>query len=225
MRRISRFIMVVVTLGLVVAAMPSSASAQIEDWQRVIRARHAGAVFVQVNGCDQVEIYVSSSDGKYVNRHGAVNKQGLLGVLYIVRDACAEPGPKGYPVTYSADGMSLDSLVTPPRFERASVVARLPGTDDDGNPVLFRVDLQWRPTAVFEKSRVSGHAWFPPGEKRGAWIGTWSHNWMAPAVAWGTVWLDGRAITLQPTVDATLEQVRYMCKVIQHPQGGAELDC
>jgi hypothetical protein len=30
---------------------------------------------------------------------------------------------------------------------------------------------------------------------------------------------------LQPTEDATLEQVRYMCKTIQHPQGGAELDC
>ena len=183
MRRISRFITVIVTLGLLVAALPSSASAQIEDWQRVVRARHAGAVFVQTDGCEQTELYVSASDGKYVNRHGPLNKQGLLGVLYIVRDACAEPGPKGYPVVYSADGMSLDPLVTSPQFQRASVSARPVGTDGDGNAVAFRVDIQWRPTAPFEKSRVSGHAWFPWGEKRGAWVGTWSHNWMAPAMA------------------------------------------
>ena len=44
-------------------------------------------------------------------------------------------------------------------------------------------------------------------------------------VAWGTVWVDGRAIVLQPTYDAMLQQVRYACKVIQHPRGGAEVDC
>jgi hypothetical protein len=48
---------------------------------------------------------------------------------------------------------------------------------------------------------------------------------MAPAEAWGTIWLDGEAMPLEPTQDAVMEQVRYLCKVIQHPRGGAEVDC
>jgi hypothetical protein len=225
MRRIARFILIPLTLVLLAAALPSSVSADVDQWQRVVRARNASAAFFSTSGCDQVEIYVSAMDGKFVNRHGAVNKQGLLGVLVQVRDACAEPGPKGYPVVFSADGMTLDHLRTTPRFDQAWIDATLPGIDSDGNPVELRVALQWRPTANFERSKVSGHAWFPPGEKRGARVDTFSHNLSAPAVAWGTIWMDGQATTLDATQDAALEEVRYMCKVKQHPQGGADIDC
>jgi hypothetical protein len=225
MRRIGRFILILVTLGLLVAALPATASAQVDDWQRVARSRHASAVFVQVDGCDQVEIYISATDGKFVNRHGAVNKQGLLGVLYIVRDACAEPDLKGLPITYSADGMTLDALRSTPQFDAAWIAARVAGTDSDGDAVNLRIDLQWRPLADFERGKVSGHGWFPPGEMHGARVNTWSHNMWAPAVAWGSIWVDGQAVTVEPTQDATLEQVRYACKVIQHPQGGADVDC
>jgi hypothetical protein len=224
MPRPARFALVIVTLAMVVA-LPSGASAQVEDWQRVVRSRHASAVFVQLDGCDQVEVYVSASDGKYVNRRGAVNKQGLLGVLIQVRDACAEPGPKGYPVVYRADGMTLDPLGSTPRFGLAWVAATLPGTDDAGEAVQLRVDLRWEALGEFERSRVSGHGWFPPGEKRGAWVGTYSQTLTASAVAGGTLWVDGRALDLGPTHDALLQQVRYACKVIQHPRGGAEVDC
>lgn len=225
MRRTGRLIIILVTLGLLVAALPAAASAQVEDWQRVARSRHASAVFVQVDGCDQVEIYISATDGKFVNRHGAVNKQGLLGVLYIVRDACAEPGPKGLPITYSADGMTLDVLRSTPQFDAAWIAARVPATDWDGDAVSLRVDLQWRPLADFERSKVNGHGWFPAGEKHGARVNTWSHGMWAPAVAWGSIWVDGRAVTVEPTQEATLEQVRYACKVIQHPRGGADVAC
>jgi hypothetical protein len=224
MRRIARLVLVITTLSLLVA-LPATASAQIEEWQRIVRSRHASAVFSQVDGCNQVEVYVSATDGKYVNRLGPVNKQGLLGVLYQVRDICAEPGPKGYPVIYSADGMTLDRLQSTPRFNRAWISATLPGFDSEGLEVAIRVDLQFRPLADYERSRVSGHGWFPPGEKRGAWVGTFSHNMMAPAMAWGTVWIGGAALPLEPTQGAVLEQVRYACKVIQHPRGGAEVDC
>ena len=44
-------------------------------------------------------------------------------------------------------------------------------------------------------------------------------------MASGTVSLDGRTIELAPTSDATLEQIRYFCQVIQHPQGGFDVDC
>lgn len=224
MMRIARLVLVITSLAIL-AALPATASAQIEEWQRIVRSRHASAVFSQIDGCNQVEVYVSATDGKYVNRYGPVNKQGLLGVLYLVRDVCAEPGPKGYPVVFSADGMTLDPLESTPRFDRAWVSATLPGIDSDGIEIEIRVDLQFRPLADYERSRVSGHGWFPPGEKQGAWVGTFSHNMMAPAVAWGTIWIDGTALPLQPTQDAVLEQVRYTCKVIQHPGGGAEVDC
>jgi hypothetical protein len=225
MRRPSRFVLALATLGLLAAALPAATTARVDDWARVVRSRHAGATFVQVDGCEQLEVFASAMDGTFVNRHGAVNKQGLLGVLVVVRDACAEPGPKGFPIVYSADGMTLDRLRSTPQFGSAWVQATLPAMDGDGNQVELRVDLAWRPAGEFERSRVSGHTWFPDGEKRGARVGTFSHNLWSPATAWGSVWLDGRALPLAPTTDATLEQVRYLCMVNQHPQGGFDVDC
>ena len=223
--RSARFAVALMALALLAAALPAAASARVDDWARVVRSRHAGATFVQVDGCQQLEVFVSAMDGKFVNRHGEVNKQGLLGVLVIVRDACAQPGPKGFPIVYSADGMTLDRLRSTPQFGSAWIEATVPAIDADGNPVQLEVDLQWRPAGEFERSRVSGHGWFPAGEKRGARVGTFSHNLQAPATAWGTVRLDGWELPLQPTTDATLEQVRYSCKVLQHPRGGYEVDC
>ncbi len=225
MRRPARLVVVLATLAMLAASVPAATAARVDDWARVVRSRHAGATFMQVDGCEQLEVFVSAMDGKFVNRHGAVNKQGLLGVFVVVRDACAEPGPKGFPIVYSADGMTLDRLRSTAQFGTAWIQATLPAMDADGNPVELRVDLEWRPAGEFERSRVSGHGWFPAGEKRGARVGTFSHNLWSPATARGTVWLDGRALPLAPTTDATLEQVRYLCKVIQHPQGGFDVDC
>ena len=223
MTRIARLLPVLAILAALSA--PATAAARIDDWQRVVRSRHVSAAFFAVDGCNGVELYVSAADGKYVNRQGRVNKQGLLGVLYLVRDICAEPGPKGYPIVASVDGMTLDRLATSPRFDRAWVSATIPGTDLQGGAVEIRVELAFQPVADFERSRVSGHGWFPSGEKRGAWVGTFSHAMTAPGLGWGTIWLNGEALALDPTREVVLEQVRYLCKVIQHPRGGAEVDC
>jgi CheY-like chemotaxis protein len=61
--------------------------------------------------------------------------------------------------------------------------------------------------------------------QRGAHVHTFSRGLRADAVAWGTVRLNGQAIELAQTSDATLEQVRYFCQVIQHPHGGFDVDC
>ncbi len=103
--------------------------------------------------------------------------------------------------------------------------ATIPGFDSDGNEVSIGLDLRWSPLGVFERSRVSGNAWFPASGQRGAHVHTFSHGLRADAMAWGTVSLDGQAIGLAPTSDATLEQIRYFCQVIQHPRGGFEVDC
>lgn len=224
MRR-NRLALAIAVVAILSAALPAAATATVDDWQRVVRSRHAGATFVQVDGCDQLEVYISASDGKYVNRHGAVSKQGLLGVLLVVRDACATPGPKGFPIVASADAQSLDRLASTPRFDEARMVAELTGVDDAGQPVRFVVDLAWRPAAPFETSRVVGSGSFPEGEKRGARVTTVSHTMTAPAVAWGTIRIGNQVLALAPTSDATLQQVRYSCKVLQHPRGGADVDC
>ena len=142
----------VLLLGLTAGVAGASV---IEDYARVIRSRHAGATFVQVDGCRQVEVFLSAMDAKFGTRGGRVNKQGLVGVFYAERDICVEPGPKGYPITYSADGMSLDRLGSSPRFGAAWVRASIPGLDSDGNAVSIGLE---RPL-VTAGSCSSGHGY------------------------------------------------------------------
>jgi hypothetical protein len=226
MRRRARILAALILPALLLAAVPPVAGASvIEDYARVIRSRHAGATFTQVSGCTGVEVFVSAMDAKFGTQQGRVNKQGLVGIFYAERDICAEPGPKGYPIVYSADGMTLDRLGSNPRFTRAWLRAIVPSVDMDGNQVLIELDLHWSPTEPLQRSRVSGNGWFPDGVKRGAHVHTFSHGLRAAAVAWGQVSVGGQAVSLAPTEDATLEEVRYFCQVIQHPRGGAEVDC
>jgi hypothetical protein len=164
-------------------------------------------------------------DAKFGAQQGAVNKQGLIGVLYLERDVCGEPGPKGFPVTYMADGQSLDRLLTTARFGSAAARATMRGTDGDGNPVEIGLHIEWSALEAFEKSRVSGNAWFPASGERGAHVHTFSKGLRAAAAAWGEISIDGQTISLSTTFDASLEQVRYFCQVIQHPRGGFDVDC
>lgn len=226
MRRRARISAALILPAVLLAAIPAAAGASvIEDYARVIRSRHAGAVFTQIEGCTQVEVFISAMDAKYGSRPGPVNKQGLVGVFYAERDICGEPGSKGFPVVYSADGMTLDRPGSNPQFTSAWLRASIPAMDMDGNQVQIELDLHWAPSERLQRSRVSGNDWFPAGQKLGAHVHTYSHGLRAAAIAWGDVTIDGQAVSLAPTSDATLEQIRYFCQVIQHPQGGFEVDC
>ncbi len=226
MLRSARLLSAILLPALLLTAAPGVAGASvIDDYARVIRSRHASAAFMQIDGCRQVELFISAMDAKFGSQPGPVNKQGLIGVFYLERDACAEPGPKGYPVVAMADGQSLDRLGSSTRFGSAWARATLDGTDGDGNPVEIKLDIAWSALEAFEKSRVSGNAWFPANAQRGAHVHTFSFGLRAPAAAWGEVSIDGEAISLSPTFAASLEQVRYFCQVIQHPHGGFDVDC
>ena len=87
------------------------------------------------------------------------------------------------------------------------------------------LDISWVPLGAYERSRVAANGWFPANGQRGAHVHTFSHGLRANAVAEGRITLDGQAIQLAPTADATLEQIRYFCQVIQHPHGGFDVDC
>ena len=224
-RRAQLLAAIAIPVLLLGATAPAAGASVIEDYARVIRSRHAGATFVQVDGCRQVEVFISAMDAKFGTRGGRINKQGLIGVFYAERDICGEPGPKGFPITYSADAMSLDRLGSTPRFGSAWVRATLPGLDGEGHEVSIGLDVSWSALGALERSRVAGNGWFPANGQQGARVHTFSHGLRADALAWGTLTLGGQAIELAPTSDATLEQVRYFCQVIQHPQGGFDVDC
>lgn len=118
MRRRAQFLTLLLLPAILLASLHAVAGASvIEDYARVIRSRHAGATFVRIDGCIQTELFVSAMDATFGSRHGPVNKQGLVGIFLARRDVCAEPGPKGYPLVYAADGSTLDSL--PPRRSSA----------------------------------------------------------------------------------------------------------
>jgi hypothetical protein len=225
MRPLIRLLGVAVTLGMLLGVVAPVQASTIDDFARVIRSRHAGATFVQLDGCRQVEVFVSAMDATFGSRPGPVNKQGLIGLFYRESDACAEPGPRGYPVVFTADAMSLDHLDSSPQFDTASVAIVMSGMDGEGNPVEIAVDIEWTALTELERTRVSGNGWFPEGEKLGAHVHTYSHGLRADAVAQGSVTLHGVRVELVPTLDATLEQTRYFCQVIQHPQGGSDQDC
>ena len=164
-------------------------------------------------------------DAVFGSRPGPVNKQGLVGVFYRELDVCAEPGPKGYPVVFQADAQSLDRLVTSSRFRSASLHVDLDGMDGDGNPIEIAIDLEWVASEPLQRSRVSGNGWFPVDEKFGARVHTFSHGLSASAEARGSITVNGTHVDLERTAEATLEQIRYFCQVIQHPQGGFDVDC
>ena len=224
MKHRARLAAVLLWLGVIATLTGPALAAPAEDYARVIRSRHAGATFVQVDGCRQTEVFVSAMDAVFGARPGPVNKQGLVGVFYRELDICSGPGPR-YPVVFMADAQSLDRLVTSARFDRALIDVTLDGMDGDGNPVEIRLDVDWQAVTRLERSRVSGNDWFPVGEKRGAHVHTYSHGLRAPAVASGSVTVGGETTALGPTTDASLEQIRYFCRVIQHPQGGFDVDC
>ena len=225
MRFRARILAIVVAPALLLTAATSAGASVIEDYARVINSRHAGATFIQVDGCTQTEVFISASDSVFGARPGPVNKQGLVGVFYAERDVCAEEGPRGFPVVYSADGMSLDSLGSAPQFGTAWLQVSIPAMDRDGNDVQIDLDLHWTAAETFERSRVSGNDWFSYGVTKGAHVHTFSHGLAAGAVASGSVTVGGSTVELVATTDATLQQTRYFCQVIQHPQGGAEVDC
>ncbi|HEX6654993.1 MAG TPA: hypothetical protein VF153_02155, partial [Candidatus Limnocylindria bacterium] len=126
MRRRARILLALLLPAVLLTAMPAATSASvIEDYARVIRSRHAGATFAQVDGCLRTEVFVSAMSATFGSRPGPVNKQGLVGVFVARRNVCEEPGPKGYPLVWAADASSLDRLSTTPQFGRAWVDATL----------------------------------------------------------------------------------------------------
>lgn len=206
---------------------PATAAADVPEYQRVIFSRHADAASVDQTGCLKTEIWVSTSDNVFGGRPGPVNKQGLTSALVRQIDVCGEgvaaaAAPPEGDVVFDGIGQTLDPLQTTPRFDRAWIDVTLPVLDEVSNTTVpVHLDLEWTPVGEFDRDTVHTHAKVP----HGAIVNSHSQTLMADAAVSGTVTVDGTPYTFEPVGDAHLQQVKYGCQLIDHPQGEADLSC
>jgi hypothetical protein len=232
MSKVWRRLLVSVAAALCVAVAPTStASADVPEYQRVIKSRFADAALVDVTGCIRTVIFVSSSDNVFGGRPGPVNKQGLTGVLVEQWNTCAgadaavhpsaAPPPDGEPI-FSGIGQTLDPLHTNAQFDRAWISVTVPVLDEiSEHTVPVRLELQWSLVGEFDRDTTHSHV----RVAHGAIVNSHSQTLMGDAIVRGTVTIGSDRLVFGPTTGAHLQQVKYGCQVITHPHGDVDLDC
>jgi hypothetical protein len=219
--------------ALLLAAVPSVATAAVPDYQRVIQSRHADAALEAVDGCVITQIFVSAMDGTFGGRPGPIHRQGLTGVGVRRFDACAGAASAsglglhaaggGGSTLFDGLGQTLDRLDSTVHFDRAWVTASIPVVNEvDGEEITVRVDLHWR--LVGELERDTGHLHVRvPGEGN---VNSHQNTLMGGAVVSGTVTIGSDVLTFRDVDGAHLQQVKYGCQVIAHPATGEpDLSC
>ncbi|MHA7278365.1 hypothetical protein ACX80H_01245 [Arthrobacter sp. MDT2-2] len=118
-------------------------------------------------GCEQTEVFVSSSVATYADQPGPVNKQGLTAVFVRVTDTCATaPDPVsaaagGGAVLFQAEGQTMAPLVVDPRLAPASIDTRLAGSDGSGDPVTIALSASWTATGPLQHVTSHSHEHHP----------------------------------------------------------------
>jgi len=203
---------------LAVGAAPAGAAPNI---YHTISSTHADAEVVQTAGCEQTQIFVSSSVAKYASQPGPVNKQGLTAVFVRVTDLCAAAPTRagtasaGGAVLFQADGQNFAPLVVDPRLTTASINTQLPGTDGNGNPVTISVSASWTAIGPLQHETSNIHNTYP-GEGN---VNATDNNLRRAAMADVTVTVEGRTASGTDS-EAVLEQVKSRCIEVARP--GAE---
>jgi len=232
MRRFRRWLSMSIAAALCLAlAEPWFASADVPEYQRVIKSRFADAALVNVTGCIRTVIFVSSSDNMFGGRPGPVNKQGLTSALVGQWNTCASANaavhaaaapPPGGELILSGIGQTVDPLNTNAHFDRAWISATVPVLDEiSGNTVAVRLDLQWSLVGQFDRDTTHSHV----RVAHGAIVNSHSQTLMGDAVVRGAVTIGPDRLVFGPTTEAHLQQVKYGCQVITHPDSDVDLDC
>jgi len=207
---------------LALAALPAMTQAAVPDYQRVISSRHADAAFASLDGCLMSEVFLGSTDAVFGGRPGPVNKQGLTDVSVRVTDTCQEPVGKGFPVVAMWQGQTLDSLQSSPRLTSAWVDAVIPVSDDvSGRSIVAHLVMRWTAAGPFDHDPGHLHVRIPGIGS----VNSHYNNWMRPAVAVGSLEIDGVTMSIGPTWDAHLSLVKYGCQTLIHPGSDGDLDC
>ncbi|MGM9472403.1 hypothetical protein ACS5PJ_10400 [Pseudarthrobacter sp. YS3] len=200
---------------MALSAAPAGAAPNI---YHTISSTHGSAAVVETVGCEQTEIFVSSSAAQYAAQPGPVNKQGLTGVFVRITDICAQaPGAVAAAaapgaVLFQADGQNMAPLVVDPRLTTASITTQMPGTDGNGNPVTISLSASWTGTGPLEHDTVSTHENFPGVGN----VNSTDNNLRRAATATVSVTVNG--LTAAGTdSNALLEQVKSRCIEVARP--------
>ena len=190
-----------------------------------IPSTHGFAAATQVVGCEQADVFVSSSVAMYAAQPGPVGKQGLTALYVRITDICSQQVPPtavkpaagggGGTVILEVDLQNGARLMVDPRLNTASVTTRLTGTDAEGNSVTVDLTAHWTATGPLQHTTDRTHVLYP-GE---GVVTSTANDLRRPAEAQVTVTIGSRTITAT-TTDANLEQTKSHC--IEVPRPGVE---
>lgn len=190
-----------------------------------ITSTHGYAAATHVVGCEQADVFVSSSVAMYAAQPGPVGKQGLTALYVRITDICSQQvlptavkpaaGGGGDTVILEVDLQNGARLMVDPRLNTASVTTRLTGTDAEGNSVTVDLTAHWTATGPLQHTTNRTHVLFP-GE---GVVTSTANDLRRPAEAHVTVTIGSRTIAAT-TTDANLEQTKSHC--IEVPRPGVE---
>jgi len=212
----------VVALALA-ALVPATASASTPAIYHTINGAFASAFFTATDGCYQTEVWVSTSVAKYAPQPGVpdqLNKQGLTSISILVYDTCQPPVGKHFPLVADWWAQTTDRLVVEPRLRSAHLDVVLPMDDAaSAGTASVPVHLEWRATARAHPDTVrNNHVRFA-GE---GIVNTHDNNIVLPAVAWGSITLNGMNVARGVDEGASLQQVKSACMEIRYPHWAGE---
>jgi hypothetical protein len=203
--------------------MPATAWASTPAIYHTISGTFASAYFTTLDGCLQTEVWISTSVAKYAPQPGVpdrLNKQGLTSISVLVYDTCQPPAGKHFPLVADWWAQTSDRLVAEPRLRGAHLDAVLPMVDSiSGATADVPVHLTWRAMARAHPDTVrNNHVRFL-GE---GIVNTHDNNMVLPAMAWGSITLNGLNVASGTDDGASLEQVKSACMEIRYPHWAGE---
>jgi hypothetical protein len=213
-----RFLISLVAIGAALS-MPVVALGSTPAIYHTISSNFAGAQFsTMLDDCLSVAAWVSSTDAKYAPQPGVgggVNRQGLTAVEVIIQDTCQPPVGKGYPVLFDGFVMTFDPLQSSARLDTARLDLDLTLVDAvSGADVPVSVDLTWQATGpAHPETTPNNHSHFPFEGN----VNTHDNNFLRPAVAFGSVIVDGVNLAAAPDESAMLQSVKSACMEIGFP--------
>jgi len=201
----------------ILMAVPSLALGGQPSIYHTISAASGSAAFSVTDGCLQTAVWVSSTDGHWAAQPGPGNKQGLTSVAIQVTNICTRvtvAAGGGPPPLFDWMGQNFAPLSSTPRLTSAHVATSLQGVDSvSGDTLTVLIDVEWTAAGPLYSGPVHSHVRFP-GE---GVVNSHDNNLMRPAMATAALTIDGEAVALDPTWDASMELVKSGCMEVPWP--------
>lgn len=198
-------------------AIPSLAMGGQTSIYHTISASSAFAVLSATDDCLQTTVWISSTDGRWAAQPGPATTSGLTSVAIQVTDACgriAAAAGGGPAPLFDWFGQDFVPLAATPRLTSAHVATSLEGVDSvSGDTLTVGISVDWTAAGPLDSGPVHSHVRFP-GE---GVVNSHDNNLLRPATATATLTINGQALTLDPTWEASMELVRSGCMEVPWP--------